>query len=230
MAPLLMCIVCGVYCYRKKQLEDDPNWKMAIPSRTNSRSTLRNVNSDGSEMEGDGTLKKSRSYDKVYRTHEPLDGKPNTEFPEKRWDLDDDADVTSSEGSEFTRPAKDIEYVNKEDRPKQTGRRSLNLKNYQPIQEEGAHSRYPEPMESPSPVNYSPTYSGLDRNSSFLNDPQAPVGGQRVLPAATTFGNSNNNNPNNNKFFGGPSSPPPPLTPGQDVGLPQRVNSHSTEV
>lgn len=35
---------------------------------------------------GIGSLKKRRSYDKVYRTHEPLQGRPNGEFENKPWD------------------------------------------------------------------------------------------------------------------------------------------------
>lgn len=101
MVPLLMCVVCGVYCYRKKALKEDPDFKLPIGNRSRSNSqsaTFRHMNSDGSEMDS-GTLKKSRSYDKVYRTNEPLEGKPNADFPEKKWDLDDnDGDITSSEG------------------------------------------------------------------------------------------------------------------------------------
>lgn len=35
---------------------------------------------------GIGSMKKRRSYDKVYRTHEPLQGRPNGEFENKSWD------------------------------------------------------------------------------------------------------------------------------------------------
>lgn len=99
MVPLLMCIICGVYCYRKKAMKDDPDYKLPIGNRSRSNSqsaTFRHMNSDGSEI--DSTLKKSRSYDRVYRTNEPLEGKPNVDFPEKKWDLEDGEDVTSSEG------------------------------------------------------------------------------------------------------------------------------------
>jgi len=197
-------------------------------SRSASRTTLRNMNSDGSELDDGDPLKKSRSYDKVYRTNEPLHGKPNNEFPEKKWDLDDE-DITSSEGTEYNmnepRVAKDIEYINKGDKPKQTGRRSLRLQSdYQPIEEEPNSYLPPPPVESPSPVNYSPTYSGLDRNSSFMNEPQQqqqsppirpPSGAVRVLPTGGDM-----NNP-----FGRTLSP----QPTQDVGLP-KINTKSTEV
>jgi hypothetical protein len=225
--PLILCIVCGVYCYRKRQLKDDPSWKMQIPhSRAGSRATLRNINSDGSELEVEGeTLKKARSYDKVYRTNEPLEGKPLSDFPAKKWDLDDD--VTSSEGSEFVNPklARDIEYINKnDDKPKQQGRRSMRpASDYQPIEEE-RNSNYPPPPLSPDSEQYSPSFSGLDRNSYEPNaQPNPPTGGIRVLPLP---GSSTQFNNNNNQFFNQPVSPPPPI---QDVGLP-RMNSRSTDV
>lgn len=34
------------------------------------------------------TSKKRRSYEKSYRTHEPLEGLPETDFEDKKWDLD----------------------------------------------------------------------------------------------------------------------------------------------
>lgn len=230
--------MCIVYRFRRKNKQLDPKWKLtdSLPrSRSGSRTTLRNLNSDGSESD---TLKKSRSYDKVYRTHEPLEGKPNVEFPEKKWDLDEE-DITSSEGSEFPQGklAKDIDYINPNDSQRQTGRRQqrTNLNQQQPIREEGY---LPPPVESPS--SYSPTFSGLDRNS-FPEPPppphqqpqnnRLPQGAIRVLPTAT----------NNNRYFSdGPASPEsvgsPILT--QSVGLPHSSaglpsspkNTKSTEV
>lgn len=44
---------------------------------------------------GSSTSKKRRSYDKTYRTHEPLKGLPEVEFEEKQWDLDDTPSPTS---------------------------------------------------------------------------------------------------------------------------------------
>lgn len=133
--PLMLCIICGVYRFRQKQLKEDPQWQMTMPrSRASSRTNLRALNANGepndydSDTDATGTLKKSRSYDKVYRTNEPLPGKPRIDFPAKKWDLDEDEDVTSSEGSDNkdTKLAKDIEYINKTgEKPKQMGRRSL---------------------------------------------------------------------------------------------------------
>lgn len=136
----MLCIVCGVYRYRQKQLKEDPHWQMPVlpRSRSSSARNLRTLNygpEDDSDTDA-STLKKSRSYDKVYRTNEPLPGKPQIDFPAKKWDLDEhDEDVTSSEGSDTrtsTKLAKDISYINKNnidhatgEKPKQTGRRSL---------------------------------------------------------------------------------------------------------
>lgn len=106
--PLMMCIVCGAYRFRQKQLKENPQWQMSLPrSRASSRTNLRQLSNsvgggiggpeDDSDTDTTGILKKSRSYDKVYRTNEPLPGKPLIDFPAKKWDLDDE-DFTSSEG------------------------------------------------------------------------------------------------------------------------------------
>ncbi|KAJ6640082.1 Protein mesh [Pseudolycoriella hygida] len=223
--PIIMCVVCAVYCYRKKALKEDPTWKMSLPrSRLGSRSTLRHIGDDDEQ----DTLKKSRSYDKVYRTNEPLEGKPNNEFPEKKWDLDDE-DVTSSDGSEFppSKIASDIEYINRSDPQRQTGRRMQRM-GTETIEEE--QSLPPPPQELASPT-YSPTYSGLDRNSSFgqeqLSPPpkqystRPPSGAVRVMPMS------------NNAFFGegsmSPTSAGSPTPISQEIGLP-KANTKSTEV
>lgn len=158
-----------MYCYRKRARRADPQWTIQLPrSRASSRANLRNLTSDGSD--DSDTLKKSRSYEKVYRTHEPLEGKPNIEFPEKKWDLEEeDLDVTSSEGgAEFPhgKVAKDINYIatarDNDDvdvNERQTGRRNLQHNLLQnkppPIDEESYRS---PPVESPI-SGYSPTYS-----------------------------------------------------------------------
>lgn len=244
--PIIMCVVCGIYCYRKKALREDPAWKMSLPrSRSGSRTTLRHLGTNGATDTdgGDSTLKKSRSYDKVYRTHEPLDGKPNVDFPAKKWDLDDE-DFTSSDGSEFpagsTKRTGDIQYLNRADPQRQTGRRGVQ----QPIEEEDAvvqqhHddddddedriSEMPSPTAQPKQIlpqrlaAYSPTYSGLQRNSSgfesqFGQQPNAV----RVLPTAAQSGRSPLQQ--DDRFFGegsmSPTSAASPV-PQQDVGLPK---------
>lgn len=216
--PILMCIICAVYCYRKKARKVDPGWKIALPrSRAGSRTTLRNLGSDGSEVDSD-TLKKSRSYEKVYRTHEPLEGKPNIEFPAKKWDLDEE-DITSSDGgSEFpqTKVSKDVNLIGN-DTPqqpphneRQLGRRTQRGMPQQPdtIQEENYLA---QPVESTSGFSYS---------SGYALDQRRPTGGVRVIPS--------------NKFFSDNSGSPvssgsPILT--QNVGLPSPpLNYRSSEV
>lgn len=226
-APIMLCIVCGVYCYRKKALKDDPNWQMPLPrSRSGSRATLRRLNSDSSETDQD-TLKKSRSYDKVYRTNEPLEGKPMIDFPEKKWDLDEE-DVTSSEGSEFkdSKVARDIEYINKTgEKPRQTGRHSL--KPEATIAEEDQSFPPPPTGDDASISQYSPTFSAADRNSGNSGTSTLPntqplhtTGGVRVLPTV------------NNGMFRpsqpSPASPTSSLT--QEIGLPRLQSTRSTEV
>lgn len=232
-----MCIVCVVYQYRKKQLKKDPNYVLPFPhSRSGSRTTLKNMNSDASDMGDDTSIKKVRRYDASYDTHEPLKDKPAVDFdPSKKMDLDED-DITSSEGSSFRDIiAKDFEYVNMagsgQDQ-RQVGRRSQRLaSDYKPIEEEENAQYPPPPIESPQPYNgtYSPTFSNLDR-TSFLSDPNQsppPSGAIRVLPLSQQQPQpaQQQQPPSNSRFYGGPSRSPP-LT--QNVGLP--TDGRSTEV
>lgn len=251
--PMILCIVCVVYQYRKKELKKDPNYHLPIPhSRSGSRTTLKGMNSDGSDVD-DNSIKKVRNYDASYNTHEPLKNKPPVDFDSsKKMDLDED-DITSSEGSSFRDViAKDFEYVKNMASPgsapneRQMGRRSQRLaSDYKPIEEED--SQYPPPpVDSPQPYNgtYSPTFSNLDR-SSYASDPsqspttKSPVGAIRVLPynqqpqspppgAIRVLPFNQQQQPA--RFYGEPSNnaSPPPLT--QNVGLPRPADSRSTEV
>lgn len=213
-----------------------------IPSRSGSRSTLKNINSDVSDMD-DNSIKKVRRYDGSYDTHEPLKGKPNVEFGEKKMDLDED-DITSSEGSEFKeRRANDIEYRPGDPQQRQVGRRSQRLgSDYKPIEEEENSINYPPPPnDSPTPYSpnssspISPTFSAADRDS-FENQqpsptPKSPPGGVRVMPFPTQQPqpqrpyNYNLSQPVNSVRYTPTASPPL----SQNVGLP-RMDSKSTEV
>lgn len=279
--PIIMCVVCAVYCYRKKALREDPDWKMSLPrSRSGSRSNLRHAGVNGNSETDSSTLKKSRSYDKVYRTNEPLDNKPDVDFPAKKWDLDDE-DFTSSDGSEFppgvaSKRADDIQFLNRGDAQRQTGRRGVlsqppiaEEQQQQPHQAIGHHeadddgdvdSELPPPLpqqQAPqlhqtaagAPIaTYSPTYSGLQRNSSGFSSATSP--GQQ--PQRTPFGfaqrqpNAVRVLPGGNlspqlrdgRFFGegsvSPTSASSPVPPVQDVGLPSKSppaqGTKSTEV
>lgn len=236
--PMILCIVCVVYQYRKKQLRKDPNYVLPIPhSRSGSRTTLKGM-SDMSDAGDDGSIKKTRNYDATYNTHEPLRNKPPVDFDtSKKMDLDED-DITSSEGtSSLDVIAKDIEYVpmsgsGVQDQ-RQLGRRSQRLaSDYKPIEEED--SQYPPaPIESPQPYangsTYSPTFSNLER-SSFASDPnqsplqKSPINAIRVLPMSQ----QPQPQTSQSRFFGGPRVASPPLT--QNVGLPQVEDSRSTAV
>lgn len=215
-----MLIVCVVYCWRKKHLKEDPDWKMPIPSRSASRSTLRNLGSDNAD---DDTIKKVRNYDATYRTHEPLEGKPDIDFPPKKMDLEED-DFTSSEGgSEYKdKVAKDFEYRNSAnsqmDQPGRIlGRRAERQK---AIEEEDL----PPPIDSsppmstphraapgfPSSLAYSPTY-GQDQRDSFMTDPsQSPR--QTISPMQNNsrqqFFGSNPTSPNLQQSVGLPTASP----------------------
>jgi hypothetical protein len=239
--PMILCIVCVVYQYRKKQLKKDPNYALPFPhSRSGSRTTLKGINSDASDIGDDTSIKKVRNYDATYNTHEPLAHKPAVDFDSsKKMDLDED-DITSSEGSSFRDViAKDFHYVDNnfsgsgpaaQQEQRQMGRRSQRLaSDYKPIEEED--SQYlPPPVESPQLYNgtYSPTFSNLDR-SSYASDPnQSPIGAYRVLPLNQQ--SSQQTQPPRQQFFGEPSKSisPQPIT--QNVGLPRAADSRSTEV
>lgn len=225
-----MCIICALYCYRKRARKVDPGWKISLPrSQRGSRTTLRQLASDGSDSD---TLKKSRSYEKVYRTHEPLEGKPNIEFPAKKWDLDEE-DFTSSEGgSEFPQGklAKDIGY---DDSPRQQQQQQLQQQQQQQQQSQSErqtgrrNQRQPQPdtiqeenyLTRPSEVSsggFSPVYSGFGGAQG-----RPPSGGVRVLPTTNRFFSDSTASP--------VSSGSPVLT--QNVGLPSPpLNNRSTEV
>lgn len=233
--PILMCIICAVYCYRKRARKVEPGWKLTLPrSRAGSRTTLRQMTSDGSDSD---TLKKSRSYEKVYRTNEPLPDKPNIDFgPAKKWDLDEE-DFTSSEGgSEFPQGkiAKDINYIGtaaddtvqqQQQQPqqqvRQTGRRNQREAAQQQLQQQAPDSPQDESYLAQQPdslsTGFSPVYSGFGGSKA-----RPPSGGIRVLP--TTSNKYFNENP------GSPvSSGSPTLT--QAVGLPSPpLNNRSTQV
>lgn len=208
-----MCIVCGVYCIRKRKLKEDPNWRMPIPSRSASRTTLRNLN--GSDLD-DNTIKKVRRYDATYNTHEPLAGKPDIQFEPKKMDLDEE-DITSSEGGEYRdKVTDDFQYKSMADQ-KQLGRRRLTAGPENGPFNEDEENNYPPPVESPTQDYgaYSPTFSGIDRNSSFATDEASPVHQRRPQGFPTQ--------PANSTFFGNR-----PIN--QNIGLPAKLDSRSTDV
>lgn len=191
----MLIIICCVYRYRQRQLQEDPDWKPSLPrSRQNSKVNLYSsskhaeLDDEDSDATTD-TLKKPKMYDGSYNTHEPLANKPNNIFPAKKFDLDDE-DFSSSEGSEFKSPtklAKDIQYFTPNNlagdlKPKQLGRRSLrssqDLINEQPEDEHDTHAQM-----------YSPTFSAAESNQggyftrSAPPTPRSPIIQDNGLPS-----------------------------------------------
>ncbi|XP_046747769.1 protein mesh isoform X1 [Diprion similis] len=71
---------------------DSPLSRLSTPLKSGERTI-----SPASETSTDGSsTRKRRSYDKSYRTNEPLPDKPYTEFEEKVWALEDDPEIRNS--------------------------------------------------------------------------------------------------------------------------------------
>ncbi|EDV90809.1 protein mesh isoform X2 [Drosophila grimshawi] len=196
--PLMLCIVCGVYRYRQKQLKEDPHWQMTLPrSRAGSARNLRVLNYDPEEDSDTdaSTLKKT-----------------------KKWDLDmNDEDVTSSEG----------EKPKQSGRRSLRSASGTELNEHgQPIAEDdddfdegdvhtgvmhpaGYHQPMsPEEADHLHQQQYSPTFSGVDSRTSAASSinytPQAAqqnrFGGVPVLP-------------NNSQYYSRPPSGVPQTAP-----------------
>lgn len=203
--PLLLILTCIIYCWRKKHLEKDPTWRMPIPSRSASRSTLRNL---GSERD-DNTIEKVRNYDGTYKTHEPLAGKPDIDFSKKKFDLDDE-EVTSNEGMGPMDASRDFDY---QDGPTPSGTQQRQLgrraQRQNAIQEEDDELNF-APQTQPTNTfgsTYTPNYRNNDMNSFIASPEQSP-------PALR---NLNITNPAG-QFYR--PAPAPVVTPTQSVGLP----------
>lgn len=89
--PLLIVIAYIAYrVYLKYVNSEESSWQYQKPtllarslSPTNTSEAFSSPTSDAS---GESIFKKRRSYDKSYRTHEPLSGLPETEFEDKQVD------------------------------------------------------------------------------------------------------------------------------------------------
>lgn len=200
--PILLFITCVIYCWRKKNIKEDPNWKMPIPSRSASRSTLRNL---GSERD-DNTIKKVRNYDGSYKTNEPLENRTPVEFQNKKLDLDDE-DVTSSEGDSIykDKAAKDFEYRGQDGQQRQTA-----------IQEEDdpQNTYLPaSPVDSSPPPqpNYTTYPSTSNAGSNYAASPEMSPPQIRNLtitnPSGTTYYRTAPTSPPLSQNIGLPSSP-----------------------
>lgn len=100
--PILLIIAFIAYTLFKKFSNDGSSWsyKAAPPMRSNSRLRLNETRATSPPISDEdfsprspvpsdtssSSSKKRRSYDKVYRTHEPLEGLPEVNFEEKPFD------------------------------------------------------------------------------------------------------------------------------------------------
>lgn len=111
--PMLLCLAyIGLKMFRSYSENGSDSWFINPPSRSASRlrlnepdSVIENRNLSPLVISDDdytykspiasdlsspssSDSKKRRSYDRTYRTHEPLEGLPEIEFEEKPWDLE----------------------------------------------------------------------------------------------------------------------------------------------
>lgn len=194
---------------------------MPIPSRSASRSTLRNL---GSERD-DNTIEKVRNYDGTYNTREPLKNRPNEDFQNKKLDLDEE-DVTSSEGGSMYRDkvAKDFEYRSQDGAgsttPRQMGRRAQRQSAIQEEDDNPQNNTYlaASPVDSPPPPqpNFT-TYPSASYDNEVISPEQSPP---QIRNLVIT-------NPSGSYYRGAPTSPPL----SQSVGLPSPTgDGRSTQV
>lgn len=96
--PIITILAYIAYRLLKRMKGDDSSWTYkAAPTRLHTEDSRTVSPTDSiykspilsyTSSTDTNSLKKRRSYDKVYRTNEPLQGKPDVEFEEKPWDLD----------------------------------------------------------------------------------------------------------------------------------------------
>lgn len=113
--PAAACIAGAFLYMRKKQSKGSSmrSWRYSErDSGIDNESTLlkRTVplkpddrtNTPISDTSSIDNSKKRRSYDRVYRTHEPLPDRPYIDFEEKEWDLREPNSPNSPTGSDST--------------------------------------------------------------------------------------------------------------------------------
>lgn len=112
--PATICIVLAFVYMRKNRSNGDStkSWryserssgidndsmlmKQTIPLKMDDRAVSPVSDSSLSSL---GGTKKRRSYDKVYRTNEPLPDRPNIDFEDKDWDLKEPVSPTESDST-----------------------------------------------------------------------------------------------------------------------------------
>lgn len=112
--PVVACIAGGLLYVRKQRTQGSStkSWrysgidsestlsKQTVPLKSYDRAVT--PISDSSTIETNST-KKRRSYDRVYRTNEPLPDKPDIDFEDKEWDLKEPISPTGSDSTDSIR-------------------------------------------------------------------------------------------------------------------------------
>lgn len=152
MLPMFTCLAVTAYClYKKFRKDANTSWEFNLPrSRSSSRarindpalysqevspvespSRVQSPVSDTSSLASNNKVK--RSYDKTYKTNEPLPGKPDYEWEEKDFDV-------SPEGSDFDKksPVQSPERYGKPSSPADSPHSS-------------PYSTFNEPVSKPKP-------------------------------------------------------------------------------
>jgi len=107
--PVVACIAFGFIYIRRNQSQggSTKSWRYSDNDSTKQNTPLKSYDdraitpiSDTSTigvMETNNSTRKRRSYDKVYRTHEPLPNRPDVDFEDKEWDLKDPISLAGSD-------------------------------------------------------------------------------------------------------------------------------------
>lgn len=115
--PVMACIAGGFLYIRRNQRQGGSlkSWRYTgRESGIDNDSTLSKVKSyddraltpisDASTADTNNGTRKRRSYDRVYRTNEPLPNRPDVDFEEKEWDLKDpNSPAASDSGTDSIR-------------------------------------------------------------------------------------------------------------------------------
>ncbi|XP_076646307.1 sushi domain containing 2 mesh isoform X1 [Halictus rubicundus] len=110
--PVVGCVAGAFFLIRKNQANEssDKSWRYSERVSAIDDSTLlrqstplktfdRPISPESDTSTATTASKKRHSYDRVYRTNEPLPDKPDIEFEEKDWDLKEPQSPTDSEKS-----------------------------------------------------------------------------------------------------------------------------------
>lgn len=82
------------YSERGSGIDNESTLKQSTPLKAYDDRAITPI-SDTSTI--DSGTRKRRTYDKVYRTHEPLPNRPDIDFEDKEWDLKDPISPTGSD-------------------------------------------------------------------------------------------------------------------------------------